>query len=102
MAQGKLKVKSKVPANVAKRNQLKTKSAAIHKATTKKTHFKAVKKAKKLGAQLSAKLLKDVQKKINANIEAELSAKAERVEEGKSFLTLNPEAARRKQNKNKK
>ena len=81
MAQGKLKVKSKVPDSVAKKKkqqqQIK-KGKVAKKPSAKKNNAQA---------QLTAKFKKQLHKKINANIEAELASVAQKVEEGKSFRT---------------
>ena len=91
MAQGKLKVKSKVPDSVAKKKkeQLKAKKAKISK------------KPKKTSPQnqITAKFNKEVQKKINASIESELATRAQRVEEGKSFLAIGSELKEQKKKK---
>ena len=82
MAQGKLKVKSKVPPNATKK---KTK---IQQNKPVKNRGKVVKKSKNPQIQLTSKFNKEVQKKINASIEAELASRAQRVEEGKTFLAI--------------
>jgi len=91
MAQGKLKVKSKVPDSVAKKkkqqNSVKN-SKVVKKGGSKKT-------PKGQSAQLTAKFKKDLGKKINANIESELASRAQRVEEGKSFLAIGNEIAKK-------
>ena len=84
MAQGKLKVKSKLPQN--------TKKSGASKAKNKHNH--GVKKGKKIilpkkqQQQQIAKFKKDIQKNIRKNIEAELSQKAKKVEEGRGFNCL--------------
>ena len=83
MAQGKLKVKSKVPDNIAKK---KKQQAQLKKVSKDKS--KVSKKSKNQKIQVSAKLHKEVQKKINSNIESELASVAQRVEEGKQFKTI--------------
>jgi len=95
MAQGKLKVKSKVPDSVAKKKKQQQSSA--------KNSGKVVKKGKKnpinpkaQAAQLTAKFKKDLGKKINASIESELTARCSRAEEGKSFLTIGSELGKKK------
>ncbi len=88
MAQGKLKVKSKVPANVAKKNKQKQKAAALKQKQQVKGGFGKIQKPKKAGDLVAAKFNKKVQKAINSSIESELAARAQRVEEGKTFLTL--------------
>ena len=91
MAQGKLKVKSKVPDSVAKKkkqqNSIKN-SKVVKKGGSKKT-------PKGKADQLTAKFKKDLGKKINANIESELASRAQRVEEGKSFLAIGNEIAKK-------
>ena len=80
MAQGKLKIKSKVPQ--------KSKKSGASKAKNK--HYHGVKKGKKIippkkQQQQVRKFNKDIQKSIRRNIEAELSQKAKKVEEGRGF-----------------
>lgn len=91
MAQGKLKVKSKVPQNVAAKNKKKQQLNSAKKG-------KIQKKSKKnnAGAQLTKKFNKEIKKKIDANIVSELASVAQRVEEGKSFLTLSTELGSKK------
>lgn len=86
MAQGKLKVKSKVPDSVAKKKKQQAQLKKVQQANSKVS-----KKPKNPKAQLSAKLHKEVQKKINSNIEAELASRAQRVEEGKGFKAIGTE-----------
>ena len=83
MAQGKLKVKSKVPDNVAKKKKQQAQLKKIQQ-----NQNKVSKKSKNPKIQVAAKLHKEVQKKINSSIEAELASRAQRVEEGKSFLAI--------------
>ena len=84
MAQGKLKVKSKLPQNAKK--------SGVSKAKNKTNH--GVKKGKKIippkkQQQLQVrKFNKDIQKNIRKNIEAELSQKAKKVEEGRGFSVI--------------
>lgn len=92
MAQGKLKVKSKVPDNIAK----KKKQQAQLKKVAKAAQSKVSKKSKNQKIQVSAKLHKEVQKKINSNIESELAVVASRVEEGKQFKTIGSEIGQKK------
>ena len=95
MAQGKLKVKSKLPANAKK-------SGGVSKAKSNK-HNHALKKGKKFIAPKKqqqhqiAKFNKDIQKNIRNNIEAELSRKAQKVEEGRGFRLggLNPSTSKK-------
>jgi len=89
MAQGKLKVKSKVPDSVAKKKKQQNSSK------TNKVVKKGKKTPKAQAAQLTARFKKDLGKKINANIEAELASRAQRVEEGKSFLAIGNEVAKK-------
>lgn len=83
MAQGKLKVKTN------------SKPPAKKKTNHKKDH--GVKKGKRVFApkkqvlQQVSKFKKSIQKEINANIEAEVKQKAQRLEEGKPFYTINKE-----------
>ena len=62
MAQGKLKVKSKVPDSVAKKKKQQNSSK------TSKVVKKGKKTPKAQAAQLTARFKKDLGKKINANI----------------------------------
>lgn len=91
MAQGKLKVKSKVPDSVSKKkkDQLKAKKAAA-------AAGRVSKKPKNKQSQITAKFNKEVQKKINASIVSELASVAQRVEEGKSFLAIGSELKKKK------
>ena len=83
MAQGKLKVKAKVPNNAGKKkNNSSVKKGKVTKKASKKNNPQA---------QLTAKFQKNIHKKINANIVSELAARAQRVEEGKSFFTIESE-----------
>ena len=92
MAQGKLKVKSKVP-NSASKKKKQQNSCKNSKVVKKgKKNFKL---PKAQAAQLTAKFKKDLGKKINSNIESELASRAHRVEEGKSFLTIGSEVAKK-------
>ena len=93
MAQGKLKVKSKVPDSVLKkkREALKAKKAQISK--------KPKKSKSDAQSQITAKFNKQIQKKINASIVSELASVAQRVEEGKSFLAIGSELKQEKKNK---
>ena len=84
MAQGKLKVKSKIPQ--------KAKKSGVSKA--KNRNNQNAKKGKKIIApkkqqQLQvAKFNKDIQKNIRRNIEAELTQKAKKIEEGRGFSCI--------------
>lgn len=91
MAQGKLKVKSKVPDSVAKKKkqQNSVKNSKVTKVTKK--GGKSQKTPKAEAAKLTAKFQKGLGKKINANIESELASRCQRVEEGKSFSILGSE-----------
>jgi len=91
MAQGKLKVKSKVPDNIAKKKKQQAQLKKVAKAQSKVS-----KKSKNQKIQVSAKLHKEVQKKINSNIESELASIANRVEEGKPFKTIGSEIGQKK------
>mgnify|MGYP002041997711 CR=1 FL=1 len=93
MAQGKLKVKSKVPDSVLKkkREALKAKKAQITK--------KPKKSKSDAQSQITAKFNKEIQKKINASIVSELAGVAQRVEEGKSFLAIGSELKQQQKKK---
>ena len=84
MAQGKLKVKSKIPQNAKK--------SGVSKA--KNRNNPGVRKGKKIIApkkqqQLQvAKFNKDIQKNIRKNIETELTQKAKKIEEGRGFSVI--------------
>lgn len=99
MAQGKLKVKAKVPGKSGKKN------TANHQ---QKSTLNKVKKGNKIIApkkqaqQQLAKYKKGIQKAINQNIEAEVSAKAQKFEEGKKFWVVgNPSSDSKGKNKKK-
>lgn len=83
MAQGKLKVKQKVPDSVAKKKKQQAQLKKVQQANSK-----IVKRPKNPKDQLAAKIHKEVQKKINSSIETELASRAQRVEEGKSFKAI--------------
>jgi len=88
MAQGKLKVKSKVPDSVAKK---KKQQNSVKNSKVTKKGGKSQKTPKAEAAKLTAKFQKGLGKKINANIESELASRCQRVEEGKSFSILGSE-----------
>lgn len=94
MAQGKLKVKSKVPGGKAKKR-----GAGGNKANPKKHSHGVSKPSTKPRRQAAAKLQKTIQKKINANIESELTQRAAQVEEGKPFLCIEGAGPKRRGNK---
>jgi len=96
MAQGKLKVKSKVPDSVAKKKkqQNSIKNSKVGKVVKGKKTRNCLKTPKGQSNQLTAKFRKDLGRKINSKIEAELVGQCQRVEEGKSFLTLQKEVGK--------
>lgn len=76
MAQGKLKVKSQLPANSKKSGKKnKVQSGGVKKAK------KVVAPPKKAGELQLAKFKKEIRKNINSKIESELGKKAQQVEE---------------------
>ena len=83
MAQGKLKVKAKLPQNAKK--------SGVSKAKNKNHGIKKGKKIippKKQQQLQIAKFKKDIQKNIRKNIETELCQKAKQVEEGRGFSCI--------------
>lgn len=92
MAQGKLKVKSKVP------DKKKNKNTKGNKGSVTKGAFGGgVKKAKSKKELTLQKFKKDVRKGINAHIEQQVSSKAKQVED-RTFhcAELNPAAKKGK------
>ena len=83
MAQGKLKVKSKVPDSVAKKKK------QLNVQQKKQVEKNRKKKPRAKGLQLSANFNKDLTKKINASIQSDLASTCHKVEEGKSFIVKN-------------
>lgn len=81
MAQGKLKVKAKIPQNAKKSGVSKAKNRT--NPGVKKG--KKIIPAKKQHQLQVAKFNKDIQKNIRKNIEEELSKKAKKAEEGRGF-----------------
>lgn len=83
MAQGKLKVKAKLPHNANKKGvtKAKRKSHTVRKGNT-------IIPPKKKQQLHIAHFKKDIQKNIRKNIEAELSQKAKQVEEGRGFSVI--------------
>jgi len=92
MAQGKLKVKSKVPDK--KKNKNSKGGGKGSGSVTKGPHGGGVKKAKSKKELTLQKFKKQVRKDINSHIEAQVSAKATKVEDRKfSCAELNPSKA---------
>jgi len=85
MAQGKLKVKSKVPDSVAKKKK------QLNVQQKKQVEKNRKKKPRAKGLQLSANFNKDLTKKINASIQSDLASTCHKVEEGKSFKIIGSE-----------
>jgi len=79
MAQGKLKVKAKVPDKKKNKNPKGGKGGSV----TKGPHGGGVKKAKSKKELTLQKFKKQVRKDINSHIEAQVSAKATKVEDRK-------------------
>lgn len=77
MAQGKLKVKAKVPDKKKNKNSKGGKAGSV----TKGPHGGGVKKAKSKKELTLQKFKKEVRKGINSHIEAQVSAKATQIED---------------------
>jgi len=94
MAQGKFKVKSKVPNQKNNKNHKGGNKGSV----TKGPHGGGVKKAKSKKEQTLQKFKKEVRKNINAHIEQQVSSVAKKVEDrGFHCSELNPN---KKGNKN--
>ena len=83
MAQGKLKVKAKLPQKAKKSGVAKAKNK--HHGVKKGNKIIPPKKQQQLQI---AKFKKDIQKNIRKNIESELCEKAKKVEEGRGFSCI--------------
>jgi len=84
MAQGKLKVKTKIPQNAKKSGVSKAKNKTNH-GVKKGTRIIPPKKQQQMQV---VKFTKDIQKNIRKNIETEIGKKAKDVEEGRGFYVI--------------